>query len=516
MSPLQRGLVGAAMGSLAVLAIHPGSRPFLLSTFSGWGPGRTLRSSPLIFSNLTTLPQPNSPVAASLWVDAIVAASRNGTATSLDFERALSCVTIMSNRDPDNAFWRQIEAVIRSKIGDEDAAESAWLQASKAARWDNQAGTRNVLVLEEFQRADGVSLAWHGVAVKRLESTAVIQEIEAFARSRLRSKGTIAREDLVFRFATLVNGRLVRDGAKSFTTGLMGYGIVELASYPQDIRIPTTPRKLLLARTGLTSGLQQAGLNAEAEFVSETFKANDGWKALMPLDEADHRFHEFGAWAMLTVSLPGAFFLVALAGASLWGLGELLRRPSLKRLIRPSAAPILGLFVGILVWRATQQGLAAVCVAASMGFLAFTPPGARSVEQTDLGNAFLRANMIIATIFFVPSVLFVFYVNTPSWEVLTSLDPSHVYKVNTSAFAIPAIIAIAFALVSAPAWAYGLRVTTTFALSATLRTMGKQVFVACLTLAIIVTPLAASIDRGLNERLRKIVTNEPMYYYLEQ
>lgn len=516
MTPLQRGLVGAAMGSLTVLAIHPGSRPFLFSGFGGWGPSRTLASSPLIYSNLTTLPQPTSPVEAGLWMDAIFVASKNGSASDTDYARALSCADLMASRDPDNAFWRQVAAVIHAKRGEMVEADRDWVQASKAAKWDNQAGARNSLVLDALEQADGGALAWHGAAVKRLEAMDTIRAIESFARESLRRKGITTNEDLLFRYATLENGRLMRDGAKSLATGQIGYGIVELSSYPQEVQAPSTPRKLILARTGMTSNLQQAGFGLEAERVAEAFRTNDGWKALMPLEDAGERFRQLGIWAMFTVSLPGAFFLVALVGANLWGVGELLKRPALKKIVKPSAAPALGLMVGLLVWQATRQVLAAISVAASIAFLAFTPPGTRNVEQVDMGKAFLKSILFLTAAFIVPAVLFVVYVNAPSWEVLTSISPAHTYNINTSSFAIPAIVALALALVSAPAWAYGLRVTTVGALGATFRTLGKQVFVACLTFAIALTPIAALLDRDNSENLRKLATNEPVYYYLQR
>lgn len=516
MTPLQRGLVGAAMGSLTVLAIHPGSRPFLFSGFGGWGPSRTLASTPLLYNNLATLPQPTTPIEASLWMDAIIVASKNGSASDIDYARALACSDLMASRDPDNAFWRQVAAVIHAKRDEMAEADRDWIQASKAAKWDNQVGARNSLILAEFEQSDGAALAWHGAAVKRLEAVDTIREIESFARESLRRKGITTKEDLLFRYATLENGRLMRDGAKSLATGLVGYGIVELSSYPQEVQAPSTPRKLILARTGLTSSLQQAGFLSEADRVAEAFRANDGWKALMPLDEAGERFRTLGIWAMFTVSLPGALFLVALVGANVWGIGELLRRPALKKMVKPSAAPALGLMVGLLVWQATRQVLAAVSVAASIAFLAFTPPGTRNVEQLDLGKAFLKSIMFLAAAFIVPAVLFVVYVNAPSWEVLTSISPGHTYDVSTSSFAIPAIIALALALVSAPAWAYGLRVTTIVALAATFRTLGKQVFVSCLTFAIVLTPVAAMLDRENSENLHKLATNEPVYYYLQR
>src|SRR5437016_11838977 len=69
MSPGWRAFYGAACGALAVLLIHPASRPFLLLPLTHWGESETFAHTPLILENQKQLRPPRTLMDASLLME---------------------------------------------------------------------------------------------------------------------------------------------------------------------------------------------------------------------------------------------------------------------------------------------------------------------------------------------------------------------------------------------------------------------------------------------------------------
>jgi len=160
MNPAIRAFYGALLGALAVLLIHPASRNYL--TPGIWLAPRSefLEETDALPDNLTELPTPDSLENVAFWL--IVGCEREVLRQPLNHDQALLMVEFAragAERDPDNAFWRQVEAVFQHKLGNEDAARQAWLVASFAGRWDDYQTGRLKHVLEGLKEESGRTLS---------------------------------------------------------------------------------------------------------------------------------------------------------------------------------------------------------------------------------------------------------------------------------------------------------------------------------------------------------------------
>lgn len=513
MTFLQRSLIGGAIGSLAVLAVHPVSREFLLSAFYGWGPEPTLRSHPLIVDNLTSLPPPASAIDASLWFDAGSRAIKLNALGPADTEKLIRVCRSMGRRDPDNAYWTQLLAVFLAHRGDQAGAREAWIHAAGAIRWDNQRAARTRKVLESLDGDNRHRAAWHAAALYRLESSEALLDIDRFGRALVRGLGFKDRSDLLLRFATLANGRLVRDGARTLKTGEVGAGLVEAASYPADLSPYSNPRKLLIARTELVNALHGGGMAARAQAAEEAFRSNDGWTALTPGSVAEERFRLLGWLAMASITVPGATFCMALVGINLWGLAELMRRRKrAQKLISSPGAAALGIALGAIVAVAAGNVLAGLAVAACAGFLGFTPSPQSAGRNRSLGPNFAFVVGILVLTSAGMATAGLAGLMTPGWEVLSAIRYPTVYTGASSALLTPALLSMSLLAIVAPAFAYLRRVPTSAVALTALSMFGKQMFVGCLAFSIIATPICVNLDRAVGDELRRLVTNEPLYY----
>src|SRR4051794_26895235 len=105
MSPGWRAFYGAACGALAVLLIHPASRPFLLLPLTHWGESDTFQQSMLIPENQRPhLKTPKDVVQASLWMEsgAQTLAIRKGLEPA-NIQQIVIVAQRAAVSDPDNA-----------------------------------------------------------------------------------------------------------------------------------------------------------------------------------------------------------------------------------------------------------------------------------------------------------------------------------------------------------------------------------------------------------------------------
>lgn len=518
MNRIERGLVGAAMGSLAVIALHPYSRAFLTSGLKGWGPSPVIRQSPLLLENRKSLASPSDEVEASLWMEAASRAMRLRTLKTEDAASALAVASKFRRLDPDNGFWAQMEAVLEQYRGNSKEASSRWVLASRSTRWNNFKTTKTSAILRELDAKDQAPMAWHAAALYRLEGLETIRQIDLFARLQLRTLDTRSPFDLQLRMATLENGRLIRDGGRTLTVSAIGASLLQAATYPNDLQGNATPLEAHQSRTAFAAQLGTSGMHADQRKAEDAFRSNEAWQALTPSDDAEKRYQRLGWMALATTGVPGAFFVLALLGANLWVAGAtLLRRPKLQTLLRPQVAPILGALLGVFVYQATRDAMAAFAVAACFSFLAFAPRPSRGkgLATFDAGPKFAVMIACIAMPVTALWAMALIGVSHAGWQVLEALDPFQPYVGSASRYFVPGGILLACMPLAAAAYAYRYRWSAVTLLFLGLRTLGKQMFVVSLALTVCLTPVAAAVDRQIADDLRKMAVNEPLYYLMQ-
>lgn len=514
----QRVLLGAALGALTVLLLHPASRSTLLTPMLAWGPSSTISNNPWALTAMDTLPKPATVVEASLWMEAgAKGLAMRQTFTDEDLDKLILVAEKASEQDRDNAYWRQMRAIFLDVRGRKAEAVESWIKASRATRWEAYQSQRINAVRSSLAKRYGGDNAWQWLAVHQLRNPETARQIEVFGRNLAKTATLKARAGLEIRYATLLNGKLLRDGAKSIAIGEAGANLVELASHPADLGRHATPRRLLVARNQFIGAMQTLGMADEAEKASKAFLTNDAWTAFAPRDSAKESLYTLGIAALITGTVPGALLIVSLFGFLVWLFSELLKRNQrLQTLIEPPLAPAMGVGLSLATYQFTRLPLAAVAVASCFAFLSFTPVRERTHVPDQLGPLFRLTVGVLGAVVAALALLFMLGASTPGTHVLPLMDLPQEYYGGSTVFLALAAIVFTLLLLVGPSWAMVQRLPTPAVVIIALREFGLGLCIVCLTLALVVAPFAVYFDLQTGAELQKLVTNEPVYHYYNQ
>jgi hypothetical protein len=517
MSPSARAFYGALCGALLTLFIHPVSRPYMLASFMKWGPCSVFASSYWIPENAAMLPQPSEVLESSLWMQAgAERLVRRQGLSEADLDKLVRVAQMQAEDEPQNAFWRQMEAVFLWESGDREKAAQAWLRAANADRWNDYQGQRLTLVAQEMARRQGASQSWQMATVYHAHSTAVPRAIEMLSRSILATASMDDPEGLRLRYATLTNGKLMRDGSRSVAGGDIATHIVELSTYTTLADAGQSPRRLLLARYALINALREGGMPQQAENAEMAFLQNEGWLALTQQGEPNRHAQLLTVGSIFASTVPSVFVIGAIAGALIWLLGVAMKRSStVQAVFQPPIAPALGVILAVVVYFLTKLPMAALATVACFSFLAFRPDHERSRPTQDLGPAFQFTLILLALSFILMLGAFLIGVSTPGYELLADTGvPNEFFGGSTLFLGLTGIV-LGLLLLSAPSWAIVQRIPTPKVVSLTFRNFGAGLGVTCLLLSVVSAPIAIYFDRQMSETLTKLVQNEPVFYLVQ-
>ncbi|HZH97913.1 MAG TPA: hypothetical protein VEX38_03000, partial [Fimbriimonadaceae bacterium] len=223
MSGFSRALYGAVIGGLATLLLHPLSRPFLTTTFLRLGVSREMAASSWLVENNSKLSTPANLLQSSMWMEAGAKKIRTrGGITAPELQGLIDTAHQAAEEDPDNGYWRQMEAVFLAAKKDKKGAWAAWRKAANCARWDDLQSRRLVLIAQEMARSQGASLAWHYAALYPKRSSAAADAIQSLSREIVRSSKLHEPEGLRMRHATVMNGKLLREGGRKLEVAQLG------------------------------------------------------------------------------------------------------------------------------------------------------------------------------------------------------------------------------------------------------------------------------------------------------
>lgn len=515
MNSAVRTILGAASGALIVLLVHPLSRPFLTTCFTKWGPSSASIESPLLAENLSVLPQPQSVVEASLWMEAGAKRLQERAEISDQNVDALIRVAESAHKaEQSNAFWLEMKAVFLGHLGRDDEAIRAWRDAALCQGWNDYQSTRLKAVRDEIAREVGAVQSWQAASMYFQRALNCANQIERFGRSQISGAPFETREGLLQRYYSLRNGARLRDGSRSVAVGLYGVSLVEASSFKQRRKFSSTPRKLLVARYGFLDALSSAGLIEEREIANDAFINNEAWLALVLRQDARENMQSMAAASFLVATVPSALIMTGIAGTAIWGLSRLTQRyPKSLAVLRQPLAPLLGLVLAIIGYVLTEHVLLAVTTVASFSFLAFGPQFERKVVPDSLGPLFSFSVGLLAIVFTSLLAFFFMGLTPPAYGILPHLDIATDYGGGQTLPLGLAAIVLALVLLLAPMWSIVQRHNTALVAVHTLKAFGRSV--ACISLAgaIISTPLAVYIDTKLGANTEMALLNEPSYYF---
>jgi len=513
MTLLGRIALGAALGALTTLLVHPVSRSRLFGALTNWGPSQQTRSAPDLLANLDRLPTPKSISDASLWMEAGARRVVGRKPTSKrEWDSFIQTARAGAEFEPDNALWPQMEAVFLLAKGQRGDAWATWKSASKRLRWDD-GQTRRLENVASRLRAAHHEGGWAWISAYGRRSTVIARSIEWFARDLVRSTTLDNRSDLELRYATVMNGRVMREGARSIKVGEVALAVVELGSYPPNLLSISSPKKLLIARADLFHALRNAGWSLQADEVDRAFRDNDGWFGFPTSAEAESSAQTIGLGVLLANSVGAIGVTIALVGAGLWGIGLSIARTESRR---PKPVP-LAVAAGVaaaLTWLLTQAALPAGLLAASILSLLLSPTNTRTRASVHLG--YLHGVALLVTGFSLAAAIAVAVVTnvTAGVESLPFLGWASEALDDQRAALVLAVVVLSVVVGMSPAFALVHRFSTLQIIAASAERLGRAILLGALALLVLAAAPALYVDRVYGNVLSELVNNEPVHYYV--
>lgn len=511
-----RSVLGASLFALIALFLHPRSRPLYLVYWNGYGPSETLSQSPFVPENQAALTVPKKVIDGAIWMQ--VGAQRLLASPGLDRDELTSMAAVaghFAEVDPDNAFWPQMAAVFHEQLGERAQALRLWVQASHLARWQNYLSERQLQLVGLLSREAGGTMAWQYAAALGLRSPYISRSLEILSKKFLLAVGLETAQDLEFRYATLRNGVLLRDGAETLESGRTGVRMIEYSSLPSFV-LRFSPRALQLARFDFIDALRSKGMEVEADQTNDAFRKNEGWLALTSQVDASEVFYELSLGALLAAVLPGAGLPIALAGVLLLGLGRAaLKYSAFGTMFSAPYIQIAGLLVATAVYVGTRLPLPALALAMSFSFASLQPERTRSRPPLYYGPFFRFVIILLAIVFSGLVALFFGGLTTPSL-VVTQFISSPIEALGGQSVSLGlALFSLSLLLLIAPTWGLVLRIPTPMVFGKALSELGTAVLCLGMVLAVAFAPVALAIDKSDTESLRRIVIDEPDFYLLQ-
>lgn len=513
-----RALLGAAVGAILTLLLHPVSRPFLAVVF--WHPSAINSNAPLDGSLPSggSLDPPKDLLDASVWMQ--VAAERLDRNVMLSQNELTSSVAVAesaASAEPDNAFWKQMAASLLEMLGRTNESEEYWSRAAQCTTWNDLQTKRLQQMEADLAERNGSAQSWQYGKVYFARSLAPAVTIKEAAHKRIESAALTTARGREVRFQMILNGNLIRRGAQSLAAGQIGANIVEAAGLPKDLSYTATPSKRLIARGRYLDTLRATGRAEWARRATVIYRDNSSFLEFINKNNAAGNVVGLTVLAVVIATLPSVLLALSILGLLVWAFGVLVGRfPKLQAALCYPTVFSIGVILALATYGLTSFPLAGLAMGLCASFLAFTPKHERTRHPEVLGPFFKFTSAFLSLTFMLLMGLFFMVRTPPSVQVLSTLDVPAEVGLNTPVLVGLALLVSGLLLLIAPFWAFAQRVRTTLVLSLGLRSFGAMIAGTCLTGSIILCPLAVYADRALGTTLSEIVANEQVHYYLER
>lgn len=520
MSPLGRALLGATLGALLVLMFHPETRPYY-STLWNIGDSAYLSRSTLLPENVSLASLPTTREEAAYWLLLVTERQKLAARTNRRvLEDSVAIARQFAAEDIDNAFWPQIEAFYLWRLGRSEEAEESWSRASRLLRWNDYENARlNGLAAGLAEEADS-TLAWHYAYAYTRRSNAIVQAIRRYAlfvvdRSALDEPGGIAGRKI-----TILNGDLLRRGARSYAQATIGADIVNLSTLPSAAR-PIGDRlafrrQISESQANFAQRLMAIGDLDGADRVRLAFSdaqwmANTSPAAIQ--DEANRRVK----LCLATATLPGALVFIAALGVFLLGVGAFLEGvPALQNLLRPPWAQVLAVAFAAQIYLVTNLFIPAFAIGLCFAFFGYEPANVRRVKPEQMGWLFVALIAGLGAVLAVTLVAFGIGLGAPAIRIFPVINVPREFDAGSAVLISIAQILLGLVLLTAPGWSRTTKYAAPRIAAHALTLLGRGLFVGGLVLAIASGLIAYVADSRLADEMLKRIRNEPRYVFDER
>ncbi|MHB8635425.1 MAG: hypothetical protein ACYC96_03015 [Fimbriimonadaceae bacterium] len=504
-------LLGALGGAAVMLLALPASRPYYFGILAPSSLDRALATTAAVGKG-NPLPDARSLNGQAIWFSVAAGRILNGRRVSqVELRTVEQLMATASRAEPANAFWLQADATLLERLGNKDAAITAWLNAANRIKWDDH---QTDFLDATLTGKEGVP-SYAYAELYQLRTTDAARLILQGGRALLDATWDRPGLGMQVRLATVLNGNLVRRLAKSIGAMQVGTEIIESAvSKPSD-EPPASlhPVKVLfIARDKFYKAIAASKLGYDYDAIESYFKEADAAKALTTIEDVHGVMQSESAEAAILHAIAGAFLLCTAIGAALIAFHWLMRRFAatkpgaawFRTAILAAVAVIGALFV-TSVYAAFALGLCIV-------FAGSNPAHVRKRRPTRLGPLFwVMTSGVAITLLLAGAAGFVLAA-VPSRLLLLPQLPA-AFDGSAAVCGVIAL-AIGFLFLCAPLWAFAQRVPTVHVLAVGLREVGTKLALSSLVLAVLSGPTCVFLDRLLAEgKLKHQFNNEFLYYY---
>lgn len=505
MSAGTRAFWGALLGALLALLALPESRNVLLQPWVQPNPERVLRDSRWSAPTALSVPTPRSvETAAFSLLLACEELSERRQLRPSDQALLRDLARAQADREPENAFWRQMQALLEF---DRDEATKAWMQAARANTWNDFQNQRIEQIGQELTGKGTAPTSWHYAVLARERSLSHVRRLHSFSSSLL-LKSANSVEALAIQVATLENAALIRKGSRSISVGMVAVQMQETAVAGTSAELTVSPKQRDLSRLQLERQLQ----SEQRARISNLLRESDAWVSFMSTPEVQERREHLWRTALLSHVLPPAILIAGFLGAALAAVGFGLRKsPLLQRAFQPPFIMVLAVLSSVGMYLLTQILAAALATVLSLSLFAFSRAHTRSAEVTRL-EAGARFQVALLA---VPMLLAICFLLAGSFPAARLMDFAYVdpivQLVGAPMMLWLSIMLLLVAIGSAPLWAHLWRCKPSQIAPLVIQELGIATASFAVVLLIIVTPLTTLQERATKDALSKMLANEPNY-----
>lgn len=505
-----RAFLGAAVGALLTLAIHPLSRTFMLGPLL---PKRLDTVTRCLDSSASTLPPPRSLNDASLWVNVGAEGLREKGLDTRELNTLAEITRVAGIKDTDNAFWPQMRAVFLSANGRMEEAQAEWRRAANLGKWDDRQTVRLKTARDRIVNRTGGRQAWQLGFVYYERSEAAATLIEEFGRSLVSKLDTTSPRSVALRYSTMLNGHVLQNGSRSIRVGLHGGNLVELASYPADMARTRSPKRLWAAMTQLTGLMRARGDEDKSRRAFRAYQDNEAWQTMTHMENPDENTRTACFVSIFSSTINASLLAGLLIGGLCFVVGRFWEsKVGDEPRFDARYVVLCGWSIGALVGLLGHSWVAGCATGLIVLFVVTGPNHSRPDPPEELGPLYSFMLFSVGASFVLTLSCVLAGLGIGARALAPSVGGVAPFIGDPTSYMGVTGIILSLLCIIAPAWAVVHRYGTPKLFARTLRRFGSILSISCVTISVVIGPLSVYVDRRCEEFLMKVVENEPIYY----
>lgn len=322
--------------------------------------------------SVNVVSEPRSLREQAAWM--LAAAQKSEAQVPLRADELKSLQSIVSRAtslQTHNAFWTQSRALLAYWNGNDREAQILWQQSAQSPDWiDYETQDSN-----EWKSGLAVEPALSMIRIRNDYVASLISMVRHLVREPHNSLS-----DLQLRYATLLNGDLIRKHARTVETALDAIRLEDASVQPKDVLMPLEHRDLLISRIELSQQLQKEPGIGLAQPIENLYKESDAEFALLSQYDWKDDITTLQMDAAVTDLLPG----LALLGTAIAFFGyfamllfaQLSRGTRFRTVIIPAVAVVTMIASSFLMPAAVVLTLGL-----AIGFTVLDRPGAGTTKR---------------------------------------------------------------------------------------------------------------------------------------